>query len=94
MVKLDLWKCRIQQGNCIAIFRNLDSALAHSNLDSKLKKQIITHLIEVKAEFIRYFPDIDDKCEAWKFIRILFQCEVADVPDEVQEEFLEVQLHS
>ncbi|XP_029638024.1 protein FAM200B-like [Octopus sinensis] len=43
MAKLDLWKCRIQEGN-IASFSYLDSALIHGNLDSELKKQIITHL--------------------------------------------------
>ncbi|KAK3885732.1 hypothetical protein Pcinc_010070 [Petrolisthes cinctipes] len=93
MAKLDLWKCRIQQGNT-ANFRNLDFVLAHSNLDSELKKQIITYLSDLKAEFIRYFPDIDDKREAWKFIRNPFHCEVADVADEVQEEFLELKFNS
>ncbi|KAK3895801.1 hypothetical protein Pcinc_000419 [Petrolisthes cinctipes] len=52
MAKLDLWKCRIQQGNA-ASFRNLYSALSHSNLGSELKKQIITHISDLKAEFIR-----------------------------------------
>ncbi|KAK3880449.1 hypothetical protein Pcinc_015051 [Petrolisthes cinctipes] len=80
MAKFDLLKCRIQQGNR-ASFRNLDSALAHSNLDSELEKQIITHLSDLKAEFINYFPDIDDKHEAWKFIRNPFLSEVAGVAD-------------
>ncbi|KAG7163221.1 Zinc finger BED domain-containing protein 5-like 24, partial [Homarus americanus] len=93
MAKLDLWKCRIQQGNT-ASFSNLDSALIHGNLDSELKKQIITHLTDLKTEFIRYFPEIDEKREAWKFIRNPFQCEVADVSDEVQEEFLELKFNS
>ncbi|XP_076038217.1 protein FAM200C-like [Oratosquilla oratoria] len=92
MAKLDLWKCRIQQGNT-AMFRTLDSALGHSNLDSVLKKQIITHLSDLKAEFIRYFPDID-KRKAWKFIRNPFQCEVADVAYDIQEEFLELKFNS
>ncbi|XP_076053707.1 zinc finger BED domain-containing protein 5-like [Oratosquilla oratoria] len=74
MAKLDLWKCRILQGN-VASFRNLDTALADSYLDSELKEQIITHLSDLKSEFVRYFPDIDDKREAWKFIRNPFQCE-------------------
>ncbi|KAK3880107.1 hypothetical protein Pcinc_015375 [Petrolisthes cinctipes] len=82
VAKFDLWKCRIQQGNT-ASFRNLDSALAHSKLDSELKKQIITHLRDLKVEFNRYFPNIDDKREAWKFIRNPFHCEVADVADKV-----------
>ncbi|XP_076053603.1 zinc finger BED domain-containing protein 5-like [Oratosquilla oratoria] len=93
MAKLDLWKCRVLQGN-VASFRNLDTALADSNLDSELKEQIITHLSDLKSEFVRYFPDIDDKREAWKFIRNPFQCEVADVAEEVQEEFLELKFDS
>ena len=93
MAKLDLWKCRIQQGNT-ASFRNLDSALAHGNLDSELKTHVITHLSSLKAEFIKYFPDIDDKRESWKFIRNPFQCELADVAEEVQEEFLELKFNS
>ncbi|XP_029652724.1 protein FAM200B-like [Octopus sinensis] len=68
MAKLDLWKCRIQLGNR-ASFSYLDSALIHGNLDSEFKRQIITHLTDLKTEFIRYFPAIDEKREAWKFIR-------------------------
>ncbi|XP_076043697.1 zinc finger BED domain-containing protein 5-like [Oratosquilla oratoria] len=93
MAKLDLWKCRVLQGN-VASFRNLDTALADSNLDSEFKEQIITHLSDLKSEFVRYFPDIDDKREAWKFIRNPFQCEVAYVAEEVQEEFLELKFDS
>ncbi|XP_076038995.1 zinc finger BED domain-containing protein 5-like [Oratosquilla oratoria] len=76
MAKLDLWKCRVLQGN-VASVRNLDTALADSNLDSELKEQIITHL-----------------SEAWKFNRNPFQCEVADVAEQVQEEFLELKFDS
>ena len=93
MAKLDLWKCRIQQGNT-ASFSNLDSALSHGTIDSELNKLILTHLTHLKTEFIRYFPDIDEKREAWKFIRHPFQCEVDDVPDELQEEFLELKFNS
>ncbi|KAG7174827.1 Zinc finger BED domain-containing protein 5-like 26, partial [Homarus americanus] len=77
-----------------ASFSNLDSALIHGNLDSELKKQLITHLTDLKTEFIRYFPEIDEKCEGWKFIRNPFQCEVADVSDELQEKFLELKFNS
>ena len=93
MAKLDFWKCRIQDVNT-ASFVNLDSALIHSDLDSELKKQIITHLTELKAEFIRYFPNKDEKREAWKFMRKPFQCEEADISDEVQEEFVELKFNS
>uniref|UniRef100_A0A0L8FSM9 HAT C-terminal dimerisation domain-containing protein n=1 Tax=Octopus bimaculoides TaxID=37653 RepID=A0A0L8FSM9_OCTBM len=67
-----------------------EALLFHTNL----KKQIITHLTDLKTEFIRYVPDIDEKREAWKFIRNPFQCEVTNVLDEVQEEFLELKFNS
>uniref|UniRef100_A0A0L8GAF4 HAT C-terminal dimerisation domain-containing protein n=1 Tax=Octopus bimaculoides TaxID=37653 RepID=A0A0L8GAF4_OCTBM len=85
MAKLDLWKCQIQEGNT-ASSSCLDFAFIHGNLDSELKKQIITHLTDLKTEFIRYFPDIDESNP--------FQCEVTDVLDEVQEEFLELKFNS
>ncbi|XP_068229745.1 zinc finger BED domain-containing protein 5-like [Palaemon carinicauda] len=43
---------------------------------------------------MRYFPDIDNKREALKLIRNPFPCEVANVADEVQEEFLELKFNS
>ncbi|XP_014784634.1 zinc finger BED domain-containing protein 5-like [Octopus bimaculoides] len=92
MAKLDIWKCRIQKENTTS-FSYLDSTLIHGNLDSELKKQIITHLTDLKTEFIRFFPDIEEKRETWKFIRNLFQCEVTDVLDEVQK-FLELKFNS
>lgn len=36
---------------------------------------------------MRYFLDIDEKREAWKFIGNPFECYVAYVSDELQEEF-------
>ena len=92
MSKLDLWQNRIEQGNQ-ASFCNLDSALNNSNLKSELKTQIKTHLFDLKEEFIKYFPDIDEKRKAWKFIRNPFQCEVDEIFDEAQEEFLELKFN-
>ncbi|CAI9728189.1 Hypothetical predicted protein [Octopus vulgaris] len=68
--------------------------LTHHDTIRTLKKQIITHLTDLKTEFIRCFPDIEEKREAWKFIRNPFHCEVTDVLDEVQEEFLELKFNS
>ena len=93
MSKLDLWQSRIEQGNP-ASFCNLDSALNNGNFKSELKTQIKTHLFDLKEEFIKYFPDIDEKREAWKFIRNPFQCEVDEIFVEAQEEFLELKFNS
>lgn len=74
-------------------FSNLDSGLIHGNLISELKKQMVTHLNDLKTEFFRYFPYIDEKRGAWRFLRNIFQIEVTDVLDEVQEEFLELKFN-
>ena len=92
-LKLDFWKSQIEQGNPES-FSNLNYALKDGNFESELKKQIKTHLNELKAEFIKYFPDLDEKCETWKFIRNLFQCEVVDIFEEGQEEFLQMKFNS
>ena len=44
----------------------MDSALNNDNLMSELKTQIKTHLFDLKEEFFKYFPDIDEKRKAWK----------------------------
>ena len=92
-VQLDLWQNRIEQGNP-ASFCNLDSALNNGNLKSELKIQIKTHVFDLKEEFIKYFPNIDEKREAWKVIRNPFQCEVDEIFDEAQKEFLELKFNS
>ena len=78
MSKFDLWQNQIEQGNPES-FCNLDSALNNGNLKSELKTQIKTHLFDLKEEFIIYFSDIDEKREAWKFIRSPFQCKVDEI---------------
>jgi len=50
---------------------------------------VITHLNDLKTD-IKYFPNIDEKQETWNFIRNRFQCEVVDIFNEGQEEFLEL----
>ena len=92
MSKLDPWQNRIKQGNP-ASFCNLDSALNNGNLKSELKTQIKTHPFDLEEEFIKYFPDIDKKRKAWKFIRNPFQCKVDEI-FEAQEEFLELKFNS
>ena len=56
--KLDLWKNRIELSE--------SSKLLY--LESELRTQIKIHLFDMK-QFIKYFPDIDEKRETWKFIR-------------------------
>lgn len=92
MVKFDVWKCRIKDGNTDS-FADLDSDLFHIYLDYELKKQVLAHLTKLIAKFIRYFPDVDEKREAWKFIRNPFDCDAAYVSDDVQLEFLELKFN-
>ena len=87
MSKLDLWRYRIEQRNPTS-FCNLDSALNNGNLKSELKTQIKTYLFDFKEEFIKCFSDIDEKREAWKFIRNPFQCEVDEFLMKLKKSFL------
>ncbi|XP_076063291.1 uncharacterized protein LOC143038157 [Oratosquilla oratoria] len=86
-----------------------EALLFHTNVRWLSKGNMLGRLYELREEVeifldsqqkvdlydkFQYFPDIDDKCEAWEFIRNPFQCEVADVAKEVQEEFLELKFDS
>ena len=49
----------------------------------KKKKQIKNLYIKFKKEFKKYFADINENQEAWKFIRNPFQCEMDKISTEV-----------
>ena len=94
--KLGLWFRRVQNGN-YASFSNLDAALAKNkvDLDGKLKSEIEAHLQCLKQEFERYFPDLThDDLPNWKLARNPFRVDVDILPDEIQEEFLEMKCNS
>ena len=92
IAKLQLWKRRVQSGN-FASFPQLDEELNDGKIDDDLQTNIVSHISALEGEFICYFPDIQEKSTEWSFIRNPFVCSVEDVPDNLQEEFLDMKFN-
>ena len=82
--------------NNVAMFEELSSALKVDEEEHVLpdleKELILQHLVELESEFIRYFPDIDD--DELALVRNPFILPVEKVPDDFQDEFLELKADS
>lgn len=89
IAKLQLWKRRVQSGN-LASFSQLDEALKGEKIAEDLQTNIISHISALEEEFARYYPDIQEKSTDWNFSRNPFVCNEEDVPDALQEEFLDM----
>ena len=92
IAKLGLWQRRVQKGNA-ASFSNFDAALEEKsiNLEGQLKSEIESHLQQLKQEFECYFPDLNDtELPIWKMTRNPFRINKDILPDNLQEEFLEM----
>ena len=89
IAKLALWRKRIGEG-AIDAFHNLSVAISDVELHNDLRCVIAEHLCCVEEEFKKYFPDLSGVDPWIKLIRNPFLRRVADVPTEVQEEFLEL----
>jgi hypothetical protein len=96
IAKLGLWLRRVQRGNA-ASFLNLDAALDKYKVDLKgeLKADVEAHLQLLKQEFERYFPDLAyTELPDWKMTRNPFRLNEDILPDDLQEEFLEMKCNS
>lgn len=91
IAKIELWINKIESNNFSALdtlSKIIDGQCAE--IKQKMKMNIILHLKNLKSEFIRYFPDWEDK-SVQKLIRNPFIINVSEVPDEIQEEVIEMQ---
>ena len=96
MAKLGLWHRRVQNGNA-ASFPNLDTALEkkQTGLAGELKTDVEAHLRLLKQEFECYFPDLGDtELPEWKMTRNPFRLNEDILPNDLQEEFLEIKYNS
>ena len=92
IAKLGLWQRQVQKGNA-ASFPNFDAALEGKsiNLEGQLKSEIKSHLQQLKQELECYFPDLNDtELPIWKMTRNPFRINEYILPDNLQEEFLEI----
>ena len=89
IAKLQLWKRRVQNGN-LASFQQLDEKLQDDKIAEELRTNIIDHISSLVEEFNRYYPDIEEKTNEWNFIHNPFISNEDEVPDLLQEEFLDM----
>uniref|UniRef100_UPI00358EFF27 zinc finger BED domain-containing protein 5-like n=1 Tax=Myxine glutinosa TaxID=7769 RepID=UPI00358EFF27 len=89
--KLQNWRRKVNLGN-IAMFEKLCGVMDESEgeLDQFLKDEITGHLESLKKEFQRYFPELTG--EEVALVRNPFSAtlDVSSLPDEVQDELLDL----
>lgn len=94
LCKLDLWIKNIEEQNfkSFPTLKHLADDKCYASHVYKILPNILTHLGMLKAEFSRYFPEYDKETQIIKkMIRNPFSCNVTDVPDDIQEELIELQ---
>jgi hypothetical protein len=88
--KLALWERKVERGN-VASFQRLTEVVGEEPLAEELQQEIKEHLSSLQEEFRHYFHEIDaNENVQLKLARNPFRCTVDDLPDDIQEEFLEL----
>lgn len=88
MAKLQLFANRARNGNFIS-FQRLNDIIGDAK-GLMLKQDVIDHLETLQNEFKRYFPGVDTANISMQLTRNPFLCQVDDVSEDLQEEFLEL----
>lgn len=94
IAKIELWINKVERENFSA-FDTLNQIIDGqcAEIKGEIQNNIILHLKILKSEFTRYFPDCKDN-GIRKLIRNPFIVNVSEVPDEIQEEVIEMQHES
>ena len=82
--KLDNWKQKVEMEN-VAMFEPL-SCVVDGNLDQNLSSAILTHLTNLKKEFLTYFPEISNV--DLELVRKPFSIPLEKVSDDLQDNLL------
>ncbi|CAG5037744.1 unnamed protein product [Parnassius apollo] len=93
IAKLQLWNKKLSSENVIS-FSRLFEAIKNNKLDANLEADIKTHLQALEDEFRRYYRDIDSESPIWHMTRNPFVVDVLQLPEEIQDEFLEMKADS
>ena len=88
VAKLKLWTQRANNDNFASFYRLTE--ITGDDFEQNLKEDIISHLQNLQNEFERYFPKINTSGILMKEARNPFVCKVEDVPEAIQEEFIEL----
>lgn len=92
IAKLQLWTSRVSSGN-MASFTRLDEGLKNTR-NNTLKDDNLQHLRSLEEEFSRYYADVDPESPSWKLTQNPFVTDVLQLPDDIQEDFLEFKTDS
>uniref|UniRef100_K7FYF8 DUF4371 domain-containing protein n=1 Tax=Pelodiscus sinensis TaxID=13735 RepID=K7FYF8_PELSI len=82
--KLELWIVRVK-GNHLVQFPYVDAISKEA-----IRTQILNHLWKLRDEFQQYFPEVDRTRDGLSFIRNPFTPDVNSVPEDLQEENLDL----
>ena len=85
-MKLELWEQKVGQGR-LDIFENLFSAVTSQNV-TRSQELVQEQLSSLKKEFLSYFPDLS--LLHAKLIRSPFTVDASSVPDDIQDEFVDL----
>ena len=84
--KLEFWIGRVE-GNNLVQFQCVDAMLGEKEA---IRMQILKHLQMLRDEFQRYFQEVDMTRDVLSFIRNPFTTDGNSVPEDLQEEFLDL----
>ena len=84
--KLEFWIGRVE-GNNLVQFQCVDAMLGEKEA---IRMQILEHLQKLWDEFHQYFPEVDMTRDGLSFIKNPFTTDVNSVPEDLQEEFLDL----
>ena len=87
--KVLLWKRKLDSGNFSA-FHKLSEILGEESIGAELKEDIRNNLNGLQGEFERYFPQINTEAIEMVLTRDPYKCIVDELPEDTQEEFLEL----
>ena len=91
--KMQNWRRKVSLGN-IAMFEKLssvvDSQECEGDLENNVKEEITAHLESLEKEFLKYFPELTEEEAAVVRNPFSTSLDVASIPDEVQDEFLDL----
>ena len=79
----------LDSGNFSA-FHKLSKILGEELISAELKEDIRDHLSGLQGEFERYFPGNNTEGIEMILARDPYKCKVDDLPEDLQEEFLEL----
>src|SRR5215469_15579232 len=88
--KIALWVRKVERGN-ITSFKRLNEVVGEEPFAEELQQRIIEHLSSLEQKFRHYYRDMDvNENIKLKHARNPFRCNVDDLPDDIQEECLEL----